>query len=347
MRLLILSDIHANDAALEAVLEHAKGTYDKVIFLGDLLGYGPDAVAVAQKAEAFDEIVLGNHDVFYLELRSILDELRERRIVTEDQKETTISEIIWSVLVNLRKSDRYSVFQAMNDVDLIAKILQDNQNSSVNNGHGFEAMLRNIFQIQAQNYELDWFFKDVQLKEIPKPISITFDGYHLKLVHGSLADSIGGSGYIYPGDNSLMRDLQVKRINKRDEESPIIICSGHSHIPIFVAVDDINDDFNEKDTYEINYEKPLKLGKWLTLINPGSVGFPRDRDPRAAYALLDTDNEEATFFRVNYDQRSITSKMRSLQYPKEIQERLASAEFPRRLSDTCRKQLARRIKDEN
>jgi diadenosine tetraphosphatase ApaH/serine/threonine PP2A family protein phosphatase len=36
-------------------------------------------------------------------------------------------------------------------------------------------------------------------------------------------------------------------------------------------------------------------------INPGSVGQPRDGDPRAAYALVDTELHELTFGRVNYD----------------------------------------------
>lgn len=36
-------------------------------------------------------------------------------------------------------------------------------------------------------------------------------------------------------------------------------------------------------------------------INPGSVGQPRDGDPRAAYALIDTTSHEVLFGRVNYD----------------------------------------------
>ena len=42
MRFLILSDIHANWEALEAVLNSAAGRYDKIVCCGDLIGYGPD-----------------------------------------------------------------------------------------------------------------------------------------------------------------------------------------------------------------------------------------------------------------------------------------------------------------
>jgi len=42
MRLLVLSDIHANLTALEAALEAANGSWDRVVCLGDVVGYGPD-----------------------------------------------------------------------------------------------------------------------------------------------------------------------------------------------------------------------------------------------------------------------------------------------------------------
>ena len=45
----------------------------------------------------------------------------------------------------------------------------------------------------------------------------------------------------------------------------------------------------------------LSKGRWL--INPGSVGQPRDGDPRAAWLELDTDSWEATYHRVEYDDR--------------------------------------------
>jgi diadenosine tetraphosphatase ApaH/serine/threonine PP2A family protein phosphatase len=63
MKVLILSDIHGNRTALEAVLE-AAGTYDAVWCLGDIIGYGPDPNdCVALIRDLPDLVCLrGNHD---------------------------------------------------------------------------------------------------------------------------------------------------------------------------------------------------------------------------------------------------------------------------------------------
>ncbi|MEF3272806.1 MAG: metallophosphatase family protein [Chloroflexus sp.] len=50
-------------------------------------------------------------------------------------------------------------------------------------------------------------------------------------------------------------------------------------------------------------------------INPGSVGQPRDHDPRAAYAILDTDTQTITFKRVAYDVKRTQEQMRSFGLP--------------------------------
>ena len=63
MRYLILSDIHANLEALDAVIEHAAGAYDEVVCLGDLVGYGADPNAVTDWVrESASQVIRGNHD---------------------------------------------------------------------------------------------------------------------------------------------------------------------------------------------------------------------------------------------------------------------------------------------
>src|SRR4051794_21177115 len=64
MRYLVLSDIHANMDALESVMGAAAGTWDRVLVLGDLVGYGaePNAVVDAVRALAPDMVIRGNHD---------------------------------------------------------------------------------------------------------------------------------------------------------------------------------------------------------------------------------------------------------------------------------------------
>lgn len=64
MRVLVMSDIHANYTALERVIE-AAGDYDAVWCLGDLVGYGPDPNACVELLSEQPNLtcVLGNHDV--------------------------------------------------------------------------------------------------------------------------------------------------------------------------------------------------------------------------------------------------------------------------------------------
>ena len=65
MRALIVSDIHSNLEALEAVLEHAEGNggFDSIWCLGDMVGYGPDPSACLRRLRSYDlAAVAGNHD---------------------------------------------------------------------------------------------------------------------------------------------------------------------------------------------------------------------------------------------------------------------------------------------
>ena len=64
MRYLVLSDVHANLEALDATLAAVSGDYDRVLVLGDLVGYGADPNAVTERIRALPDvtIVRGNHD---------------------------------------------------------------------------------------------------------------------------------------------------------------------------------------------------------------------------------------------------------------------------------------------
>ena len=65
MRYLVLSDIHANLEALDTVLAAAPpDSYDRVLVLGDLVGYGADPNAVIDRVRALDPlaVIRGNHD---------------------------------------------------------------------------------------------------------------------------------------------------------------------------------------------------------------------------------------------------------------------------------------------
>jgi putative phosphoesterase len=63
VRYLIISDIHANLEALEAVIADAEGRYERIVNCGDIIGYGPDPNAVTDWVRSTPQtIVRGNHD---------------------------------------------------------------------------------------------------------------------------------------------------------------------------------------------------------------------------------------------------------------------------------------------
>ncbi len=68
MRVLLISDVHANLTALEAVLNDAEA-YEGVWFLGDLVGYGPDPNECIERIRALPDLValMGNHDAATLD----------------------------------------------------------------------------------------------------------------------------------------------------------------------------------------------------------------------------------------------------------------------------------------
>lgn len=69
---------------------------------------------------------------------------------------------------------------------------------------------------------------------------------------------------------------------------------------------------------------PLRLeSNWRYLLNPGSIGQPRDADPRAAFAIADLDNHLVEFWRAPYDVAAVQSRMRAAHLPEPLVQRLA------------------------
>ena len=95
MRYLVLSDLHANLPALDAVLLHAKQRgYDDVMFLGDAVGYYPHPEEVVQRLLALDPSVriLGNHDA------TLLAMLEEQPLRTRDGNVARDASVVTEVL---------------------------------------------------------------------------------------------------------------------------------------------------------------------------------------------------------------------------------------------------------
>jgi diadenosine tetraphosphatase ApaH/serine/threonine PP2A family protein phosphatase len=223
MRVLVLSDIHSNIVALDAVLAEAAGAYDAVWNLGDTIGYGPrpnECMATMQRIST--EWIAGNHDL---------------------------------ACIGSKKVD-------------ITEFNHDARTANVWNGKQLEK--------QYLSY-LDTL-----------PIAIPIDPVHHYIVHGSPLDPVWE--YLLTPQQAVLNWQSI----------PQQVCLiGHSHVQIFI-----------RQTEQQTIEGPMVPGRGTPLpllpgeryfINPGSVGQPRDGDARAAYAILDTDNQHIEFGRVKYD----------------------------------------------
>ena len=66
----------------------------------------------------------------------------------------------------------------------------------------------------------------------------------------------------------------------------------------------------------------LRVVSGARIVNPGSVGQPRDGDPRASYAIVDLETDEATLARVKYDVERVIARVKELRLPKPVEEAL-------------------------
>ena len=150
------------------------------------------------------------------------------------------------------------------------------------------------------------------LNELPPLWS---DG-NLNAVHGCFLNDRYYCGYV----TGTMLDYNLQALStwsKADEHAPIIGFCGHTHIPMlgFLAAE--------------RYVEPQVRGvlQWprtavSVLINPGSVGQPRDGDQRAAFAIIDTERREVEVHRVDYDVERACAAITAAGLPISLSERL-------------------------
>ncbi|MCI0396050.1 MAG: metallophosphatase family protein [Chloroflexi bacterium] len=232
MRLLIISDIHANLTAFETVLAHAQNQWDFIWCLGDLVGYGPDPNECIELLRQYDHLSLsGNHD--------------------------------WAVLGRL---DIYS----------------------------FNADARAaIFWTQDTLKEENRLY----LEELP-PMVVREP---FTLAHASPRHPVW----------EYILEPATAEANFDYFDTPYCLV-GHTHNPIIFA----QDDYGRAAIVPANYSQPVELkGAPRLIINPGSVGQPRDSDPRAAYAILDTEKMTWEHRRIEYPIEKTQERMRHHNLP--------------------------------
>jgi predicted phosphodiesterase len=244
LRILILSDIHANLEAFETCMEFAKGKYDRAVCLGDLVGYGPDPNAVVKRVRAVTNVLIrGNHD-------------KACSGVTD-----------------------------ASDFNLLARVAT--------------AWTRE--QLTAENLSF--------LRSLPQG-PIAQEGF--QLVHGSPEDEdeyTFGPGEAHP----LLRKITFQ-----------ITLFGHTHLQGGFAM-------HANGRFQTIHISPAKDGLVHTLplldgtrylINPGSVGQPRDGDWRAAFAILDQRQNQVEYYRTGYNLAFTQTKMMQARLPQPLVRRL-------------------------
>jgi len=244
MRIAIVSDIHSNLAALDAVLRHAEGRHalDAVWSLGDVVGYGPqpnEVIVMLAKHSAVG--VSGNHDL-----------AAGGKIDTDEFNGDAAVACAW------------------NAAAMTAKSL------------GF-------------------------LRSLPEIATPPAGG--CVLCHGSLRDPTWE--YMVTEDAALAQFALM-------EVSWSFV--GHTHIPLAI---EMTEDGQLHARKPENGDTESLQGRRL-ILNPGGVGQPRDGDPRACYAILDTDAQTTEFWRVPYPVEDTQKMMAAAGLPVRLIQRLSA-----------------------
>jgi predicted phosphodiesterase len=257
MRVLIISDVHANYAALEAVLADAatfefqsQSGFDAVWCLGDLVGYGPDPNECLERMRAFGDehvSVAGNHDWAVL-----------GRLAVDDFNPEARRAVLWT----------REQLTAANRIYL--------------EGLSAEPLVRGDFTItHASPRHPVWEY-------VVSPF-IAWENF----------------GYF-------------------DTKFCLV---GHTHVPmVFLCPQGEQQEGSDLFCRALapSYTQPVLLSNGHRLIiNPGSVGQPRDSDPRAAYALLETDSNVIRYRRIAYPFELTQARMRAAKLPDRLIARLA------------------------
>ena len=244
MRYLILSDIHANREALEAVARDSAGSFDQALCCGDLIGYGADPNPCVEWVRAnCAAVVRGNHD----KACTGLDDLEWFNPIAR-------AAALWTVQVLTPENADYA-------------------------------------------------------RALPKgPFAI--DGF--EIVHGSAIDE--DEYVIGPAEAEEAFGYMENRVE----------FFGHTHVQ--------GGFLWNSSRVEILSRVPPRSDRFTLpidsacayMINPGSIGQPRDGDPRAAYAVYDTAAGMVTYRRVAYDVAGAQKKIRDAGLPPILADRLAA-----------------------
>ena len=145
-----------------------------------------------------------------------------------------------------------------------------------------------------------------QAQELLERLEPEGAAHGVALYHGSARDPIWE--YVL-SDEAALATLELAGSQ--------LVLVGHSHVALRVVQSG-----DELDGGVAPAGTEVEVGDVRALLNPGSVGQPRDGDPRAAYLFLDLDARRASFRRVEYDVERTQREMRDAGLPELLAARL-------------------------
>jgi len=145
-----------------------------------------------------------------------------------------------------------------------------------------------------------------QAQELLERLEPEGAAHGVALYHGSARDPIWE--YVL-SDEAALATLELAGSQ--------LVLVGHSHVALRVVQ---SGDGLDGGVAPAGTE--VEVGDVRALLNPGSVGQPRDGDPRAAYLFLDLDARRASFRRVEYDVERTQREMRDAGLPELLAARL-------------------------
>jgi diadenosine tetraphosphatase ApaH/serine/threonine PP2A family protein phosphatase len=185
---------------------------------------------------------------------------------------------------------------------------------------GAQGVLGNHDAATLGGPEIDWFNPDARAAAAwtrdtiadatrtwlaALPVTVELDG--VALVHGSPRDPL----------REYVTDRQAAAENLA-ELSTRLGLHGHTHVPVAWVADG-----ERVGAWAARDGDSLPIDGRRALLNPGSVGQPRDGDPAASYAILDPEADAMTWHRVPYDVAAVQAGMRAVGLPIRLVERLA------------------------
>lgn len=142
--------------------------------------------------------------------------------------------------------------------------------------------------------------------EYIKSFPLVYEDEKMTLVHGTL-NMPEEFYYIFDTEDAYVTINQMK--------NPLCFV-GHSHVPGIFISDRTKVEFLEKMDIRIDYERKY-------LINIGSIGQPRDGDPRASFAVYDDEELTVEIKRVEYDVKKAQDKILRAGLPSKLAYRLS------------------------